>query len=77
VKVSARSWVLLLGFIPAPITVVRLRVASLRQRQAIAMETRSLLGFDPGLIPMMLVLLGILCFVGFLVSIVADYFRTR
>ena len=76
-RVSTRSWILLVGSIPAPVTIASLRFASLDQRRAIARETKRILGFDPGLIPMMLFLLGIACFGAFLGSIVVDYFRSR
>jgi hypothetical protein len=37
----------------------------------------AVLPFDPGLLLFFLFLLGVLCFVGFVVSIVIDYFRSR
>jgi hypothetical protein len=77
VRVSTRSWVLLFGFIPAPITVAYFRLASLEQRRALATRVRVVLGDFTGLAPDIFVLLGILCLFGFVASILVDYFRSR
>jgi hypothetical protein len=77
VKLSDRSWLLLLGSTLAPITVGSLRVASLEQRRFIAGYARWLLGFDAGLVPDILFFSGILCFTGFLLSLLFDYFHSR
>jgi hypothetical protein len=37
----------------------------------------AVLPFDPGLFLFFLSMLGLLCFVGFVVSIVIDYFRSK
>jgi hypothetical protein len=77
VTVSTRSRVLLVASAIAPITAVSLRVASRQQRRVIAADAKQLLGFDAGLLPMILTLLGILCFVGFPASLFTGYLRSR
>ena len=76
-RVSSRSWVLFLGFIPALITVAYFRFASLDQRRGLAAQVRSVLSDFTGLVPNIFVVLGILCLFGFVVSIAVDYFRAR
>jgi len=76
-KVSIRSWVLLLCSTMAPITVVSFRADSLAQRRTIAGLLNPIFGYGTGLVPMFTFFAGILCFVPFLVSLVFDYLRSK
>ena len=76
-KVSVRSWALLLCSTMTPITVASFRLASLDQRRAIARATEHVFGLINGLVPMFTFFGGILCFIAFLVSIVFDYIHSR
>jgi hypothetical protein len=77
VTISTRSRLLLLWSTLAPITVVALRLTSLQDRRVIRVRAEALLPFDPGLLPDLVFMLGVLCFIGFLISILTDYFHAR
>jgi len=77
VTVSSRSWALLVGSTLAPITIAALRYASLSQRRAIARAAEHFFGSITGIVPDFVFFGGILCFVGFLVSLMIDYLRSR
>jgi hypothetical protein len=77
VTVSTRSRILLGGASLFPFTVAFFRLASLEQRRALAAHVSVVLGDFTGLVPDIFIDGGILCFVGFVVSIAVDYFRSR
>jgi len=72
-----RSWVLVLCSSITPIIVLSLRTATLDQRRAIATVTRSVIGPVAGIVPNILFFIGILCFIGFLFSLLLDYLHSR
>jgi|GEM_PF-6965962 len=76
-KVSTRSWVLLICSTMTPITVISFRLASLDQRRAIARAAEHVFGSITGIVPDFVFFGGILCFVGFVVSLMTDYVRSR
>ena len=70
---STRSRVLLLGSALAPVTVVLFRFSHLRAMAAAEVRGGMLVSYDPGLLPIGMVLVGILCFVAGLVSLFVDF----
>ena len=57
---------------PAAIALVRMEAEDIRLR----MGAESL-WFDPGLIPQLMVYIGIICFLGFLISLFLDFRKLR
>ena len=74
---SNRSWSLLNCSTITPITVVSFRIATLDQRRTIAAAAGSVVGTVPGIVPDILFFIGILCFIGFLFSLLFECFHAR
>jgi hypothetical protein len=74
---SNRSWSLLICSTITPITVVSFRIATLDQRRTIAAAAGSVVGTVAGIVPDILFFIGILCFIGFLFSLLFEYFHAR
>lgn len=72
--VSMRTRLLLLGSTLTPIDVVIHRTMSLPHRRELHALADRLLSLNLGLVDMALFFGGIFCFIGFLVSILFDYF---
>ena len=75
-RVSKRSCVLLAGSAATPVTILAFRIASLDHRRAIAAVAKYDVGDIASLLPDFVFFGGILCFIGFLISIVFDYLRS-
>ena len=76
-RISNRSWILLVFSTATPITVISFRIATLEQRRAIAAATTSVVGPIAGILPDIVFMCGILCFTGFLISLLFDYLRSN